>query len=159
MVRVDFVVYTAPNGKKDKQYIELTDELLSPMDQPAFEKKVKALQKAGYEFSAEILSTGKINFHDGGMAQASAEWTRPSGNEDTDNNDLMIIYFTSGTTSMPKIGRAQFYLPTGSYRYGKILAACHRWRTSPYSCRFGLGQIRVGEALWPMDMRCGPVCL
>lgn len=62
MVRVDFVVYTAPNGKKDKQYIELTDELLSPMDQPAFEKKVKALQKAGYEFSAEILSTGKINF-------------------------------------------------------------------------------------------------
>lgn len=47
------------------------------------------------------------------MAKASEEWVRPTGDEATTNNDLMVIYFTSGTTSMPKMTMHDFTYPLG----------------------------------------------
>lgn len=47
------------------------------------------------------------------MAEASEEWTRPTGEEGTQNNDIMLIYFTSGTTSMPKMTVHDFTYPLG----------------------------------------------
>lgn len=44
---------------------------------------------------------------------SSEEWTRPTGSEATANNDPMIIYFTSGTTSMPKMAVQSFTYPLG----------------------------------------------
>lgn len=44
---------------------------------------------------------------------SSEEWTRPTGSEATVNNDPMIIYFTSGTTSMPKMAVQSFTYPLG----------------------------------------------
>lgn len=55
---------------------------------------------------------GWIDF-DSEVSQASADWTRPSGSEDTRNQDHMIIYFTSGTTSMPKMVVHDFTYPLG----------------------------------------------
>lgn len=55
---------------------------------------------------------GWIDF-DSTVREAPAEWTRPAGNEATCNNDLMIIYFTSGTTSMPKMVAHDFTYPLG----------------------------------------------
>jgi acetyl-CoA synthetase len=40
-------------------------------------------------------------------------WTRPEGVYDTYNRDMMIIYFTSGTTSMPKMAVHDFTYPLG----------------------------------------------
>lgn len=40
-------------------------------------------------------------------------WTRPAGENDTKNSDLMLIYFTSGTTSMPKMACHDFTYPLG----------------------------------------------
>lgn len=37
-----------------------------------------------------------------GMDESPAEFARPEGDEATGNNDIMLLYFTSGTTGMPK---------------------------------------------------------
>lgn len=47
------------------------------------------------------------------MQKASEEWTRPEGEENTTNHDMMLIYFTSGTTSMPKMTSHDFTYPLG----------------------------------------------
>ena len=40
-------------------------------------------------------------------------WVRPTGSDATQNKDLMIIYFTSGTTAMPKMAGQDFTYPLG----------------------------------------------
>jgi acetyl-CoA synthetase len=50
---------------------------------------------------------------DKSVETASEEWTRPTGSEATCNDDTMIIYFTSGTTSMPKMAAHSFTYPLG----------------------------------------------
>lgn len=47
------------------------------------------------------------------MDKAQEQWTRPSGEAATTNKDLMLIYFTSGTTSMPKMTMHDFTYPLG----------------------------------------------
>lgn len=44
---------------------------------------------------------------------ASAEWTRPAGAAATTNRDGMLIYFSSGTTGMPKMILHDFDYPLG----------------------------------------------
>ncbi len=47
------------------------------------------------------------------IEKASNMWVRPSGELATKNSDHMIIYFTSGTTSMPKMALHDFTYPLG----------------------------------------------
>ncbi|HBN84005.1 MAG TPA: acetyl-CoA synthetase [Clostridiales bacterium] len=51
--------------------------------------------------------------YDSLMENASEEWTRPSGEDNTKNDDMMLIYFTSGTTSMPKMTLHDYTYPLG----------------------------------------------
>jgi len=51
--------------------------------------------------------------YDTEIETASDNWIRPRGEKDTQNNDLMLIYFTSGTTSMPKMAMHDFTYPLG----------------------------------------------
>ncbi|GAB4272206.1 AMP-binding protein [Thermincola ferriacetica] len=55
---------------------------------------------------------GWLNFEEE-VAKASEKWERPTGENDTQNDDLMIIYFTSGTTSLPKMAAHTFTYPLG----------------------------------------------
>lgn len=55
---------------------------------------------------------GWISFDDE-LQAASEEWTRPVGEENTTNKDIMLIYFTSGTTAMPKMAMHDFTSPLG----------------------------------------------
>ncbi|NLX63807.1 MAG: AMP-binding protein [Clostridiaceae bacterium] len=55
---------------------------------------------------------GWINY-DQEVQDASDIWVRPTGDEATKNSDLMLIYFTSGTTSMPKMACHDFTYPLG----------------------------------------------
>lgn len=43
----------------------------------------------------------------------SDDWDKPVGEDFPKNSDLMIIYFTSGTTSMPKMAAQDFTYPLG----------------------------------------------
>jgi acetyl-CoA synthetase len=55
---------------------------------------------------------GWINFT-GEMGKSSERFERPHGNEASRNNDIMLLYFTSGTTGMPKMVNHDFVYPLG----------------------------------------------
>jgi acetyl-CoA synthetase len=55
---------------------------------------------------------GWVDF-DAEMENAPSVWDRPAGLADTQNDDPMIIYFTSGTTAMPKMAMHPFTYPLG----------------------------------------------
>jgi acetyl-CoA synthetase len=47
------------------------------------------------------------------IAMASADFKRPEGSEASFNNDISLLYFTSGTTGMPKMVQHDFTYPLG----------------------------------------------
>lgn len=66
--------------------------------------KVKALVGENRE--------GWLNFNSG-MESSSEEFIRPIGDQVTHNEDIMLLYFTSGTTGMPKMVNHNFIYPLG----------------------------------------------
>lgn len=55
---------------------------------------------------------GWLNFTEE-LDKCSPHFVRPSGNEATQNSDIMLLYFTSGTTGMPKMVNHDFVYPLG----------------------------------------------
>lgn len=55
---------------------------------------------------------GWLNFNEG-MENSSDQFQRPTGPQGTTNNDIMLLYFTSGTTGMPKMVNHNFVYPLG----------------------------------------------
>lgn len=47
------------------------------------------------------------------MELASPDFSRPAGNDAPSNSDVLLIYFTSGTTGMPKMVQHNFTYPLG----------------------------------------------
>ena len=48
-----------------------------------------------------------------GVEKASSTFARPTGDADAKNTDIMLLYFTSGTTGMPKMVMHDFTYPLG----------------------------------------------
>jgi acetyl-CoA synthetase len=48
-----------------------------------------------------------------GIEEAPADFVRPAGDEAPANSDISLLYFTSGTTGMPKMVRHDFAYPLG----------------------------------------------
>lgn len=55
---------------------------------------------------------GWLNFN-AGMESCSDELVRPKGADMTRNDDVMLLYFTSGTTGMPKMVNHNYIYPLG----------------------------------------------
>lgn len=55
---------------------------------------------------------GWLNFNDE-ISKASPNFERPTGSEATRNTDISLLYFTSGTTGMPKMVQHNFVYPIG----------------------------------------------
>lgn len=64
---------------------------------------------------------GWIDFDDE-LKEAPSNWARPSGDEDAGGYDNMLMYFTSGTTGLPKIVVHDFYYPIGH------IVTAHYWQ-------------------------------
>ncbi len=62
-----------------------------------------------------------INF-DSELEKASCEWNRPEGKDAAGGEDPMLMYFTSGTTGMPKIVLHDFIHPIGH------IVTAHYWQ-------------------------------
>jgi len=105
------------NAASVKMIVSVMDhEILSYIEEAMEESptvKCKALVGGSKE--------GWLDF-DAGLADASPDWKRPSGEQAAGGFDNMLMYFTSGTTGMPKIVLHDFYHPIGH------IVTAHYWQ-------------------------------
>ncbi len=76
------------------------------------ENTVKEVKEVKNIMLANGHRDGWLNLHDG-MEGQSDVFERPTGEERTHNTDIMQIYFTSGTTGMPKMVCHNYMHPLG----------------------------------------------
>ncbi len=91
----------------------------------------------------------------------SDEWTRPTGDEATKSSDIMLIYFTSGTTGSPKAVCHNFAHPLGHILTAKYWQQVEENRlhmsvTDSGWAKFGWGKIYgqwiAGATIFAYDM-------
>ena len=87
-------------------------------------------------------NSGWLDFHKGVNA-ASDQFTRPTGEAATKNSDIMLIYFTSGTTGMPKMV-AHDYL----YALAHITTAAFWHKVDPDGIHLTVSDSGWGKAAW-----------
>ena len=72
----------------------------------------KACPSLRHKILCESTHEGWIDFN-GGIEKCSDVFERPTGDEATHNEDIMIMYFTSGTTGYPKMASHCYTYPLG----------------------------------------------
>jgi len=77
------------------------------------------------------------------LEKASDEFKRPTGSEATTNNDIMLLYFTSGTTGMPKMVQHNF-----TYPLGHILTAKYWQNVSDGGLHLTVADTGWAKAMW-----------
>jgi acetyl-CoA synthetase len=85
---------------------------------------------------------GWLNFTDG-MEKSPEEFVRPLLNEATRNSDIMLLYFTSGTTGMPKMVNHDFIYPLGH-----ILTAKYWQRVEDNGLHFTVADTGWAKSAW-----------
>ncbi|MEN6641060.1 MAG: AMP-binding protein [Armatimonadia bacterium] len=78
-----------------------------------------------------------------GLSEAPAEFERPSGDEASQNEDMMLIYFTSGTTGMPKMVQHDF-----TYPLGHILTAAYWQNVRKDGLHLTVADTGWAKAVW-----------
>jgi len=77
------------------------------------------------------------------LEKSSAEFERPSGAEATKNADIMLLYFTSGTTGMPKMVQHNF-----TYPLGHILTAKYWQNVADGGLHLTVADTGWAKAMW-----------
>lgn len=77
------------------------------------------------------------------LEKASPEFNRPTGNEATKNEDIMLLYFTSGTTGMPKMVQHNF-----TYPLGHILTAKYWQNVADDGLHLTVADTGWAKAMW-----------
>ncbi len=85
---------------------------------------------------------GYLNF-DKLIDEASDVFERPTGDEATHVDDMMLMYFTSGTTGYPKMVWHNF-----SYPIAHIITARHWHKVNPDGLHFTVAETGWGKAVW-----------
>lgn len=78
-----------------------------------------------------------------GIDNADAHFPRPTGDAATTNTDRMLLYFTSGTTGMPKMVDHDY-----TYPLGHILTARYWQRVVPYGLHLTVADTGWAKAAW-----------
>lgn len=74
---------------------------------------------------------------------ASPVFERPTGDQATANDDMMLLYFTSGTTGLPKMVAQSF-----TYPLAHIVTAAHWHRVERGKLHFTVAETGWGKAVW-----------
>jgi acetyl-CoA synthetase len=77
------------------------------------------------------------------LNNTSGKFDRPSGSEAACNNDIMLLYFTSGTTGMPKMVQHDF-----TYPLGHILTAKYWQNVSNGGLHLTVADTGWAKAMW-----------
>jgi acetyl-CoA synthetase len=77
------------------------------------------------------------------LEKASADFSRPSGADATSNGDIMLLYFTSGTTGMPKMVQHNF-----TYPLGHILTAKYWQKVADGGLHLTVADTGWAKAMW-----------
>ena len=85
---------------------------------------------------------GFDNF-DEGIKHESADFARPTGAEGTTIDDVMLMYFTSGTTGYPKMAAHNF-----AYPLGHIVTAKYWHNVDPDGRHLSVADTGWGKAVW-----------
>ncbi|MDR2900423.1 MAG: AMP-binding protein [Treponema sp.] len=99
----------------DEAEMKMKAENKCPLRYKAFVRSVhtdKNLDIAGVAEKAMKTETRWQDFN-AKAEKASSSFNRPVGNDAPKNNDIMLLYFTSGTTGMPKMVSHNFVYPLG----------------------------------------------
>ena len=97
------------NAASIKMIIAVNDPPLLDHIDKAQSESPSLLYKAAI---GNINRNGWISF-DEGVSKADSDFQRPLGDEATTNNDISLLYFTSGTTGYPKMVQHNFTYPLG----------------------------------------------
>lgn len=89
-----------------------------------------------------IEREGWLNFTEG-MEKSPETFVRPAGAEATSNNDIMLLYFTSGTTGMPKMVNHDFIYPLGH-----ILTAKYWQKVEDNGLHFTVADTGWAKSAW-----------
>ncbi len=82
------------------EVIEHIDEAQSESPSLKYKALVGGTREGWYNFNEEL-------------EKASEHWTKPTGDAMTQNHDVMLLYFTSGTTGYPKMVIHNYIYPLG----------------------------------------------
>ena len=85
---------------------------------------------------------GWLSFHEG-LQAASPDFERPRGEEATHVRDMMLMYFTSGTTGFPKMVYHDY-----SYPIGHIITARHWQNVMPDGLHLSVADTGWAKAGW-----------
>lgn len=85
---------------------------------------------------------GWLSFTEG-MEAADSRFERPTGAEGTVTTDPMLIYFSSGTTSLPKMVCHNF-----AYPLGHIITGKHWQNVDPDGLHLTVAETGWGKAVW-----------
>jgi len=85
---------------------------------------------------------GWLNFNQG-LTQASDQFPRPTGADAASTDDTMLLYFTSGTTGMPKMVQLNFLYPLGH-----ILTARYWQNCQPGGLHLTIAETGWAKASW-----------
>jgi acetyl-CoA synthetase len=77
------------------------------------------------------------------IEKASDKFERPKGNEASQNEDMMLLYFTSGTTGMPKMVNHNF-----TYPLGHILTAKYWQNVQDNGLHFTVADTGWAKSAW-----------
>ncbi|MGI6705729.1 MAG: AMP-binding protein [Clostridia bacterium] len=95
-----------------------------------------------YKVSVGGKRDGWLCFEEG-LDKADDNFVRPSGAEATKNNDISLLYFTSGTTGMPKMVQHNF-----TYPLGHILTAKYWQNVQENGLHFTVADTGWAKAVW-----------
>ncbi len=88
------------------------------------------------------MRPGWLSYREG-VEKASSAFTKPTGAAYAHNEDPMLLYFTSGTTGMPKMVLHDFIYPLGH-----IVTAVHWQQVSPGGLHLTVSETGWAKSVW-----------